>query len=324
MSASDPRADEAPAPLAATASTTGRTTADPILGAPAPPKPSPSLEPPSGGTTPTAATAPPRPPATDGAGPSEVPLRTNLAAIAVAKDPAVSSAVFTAEAETSGLAATGEGSVTTFAAAAAAPTRLDTAGDFAILAGSTITNTGVSTIGQDVGLHPGSAVTGFEPCAAPAPANCVALTGTVHVADGVALQAKNDLRTAYNTLVAMEGSCTPVAVELAGRTFLPGTACSPGTFNLSAGGIVTLDAQGDPDARFIFLTGAGGSTLVTGAASQVQLIGNAQACNVFWQVASSATVGVGTPSSATSLPPSPSPWRPGPRSEAARSPRTGL
>lgn len=160
--------------------------------------------------------------------------------------------------------------------------------------GSAITNTGPSTIVGDVGLHPGTAVTGFAPCAAPAPADCVALTGALHVADGVALQAKNDLLIAYNSLVAKENTCTHVDVQLAGDTYLPGVACSPGTFNLSAGGIVRLDAQGDPNAQFIFLTGSGGSTLVTGTGSQVLLIGGARACNVYWQVASSATIGVAT------------------------------
>ncbi|MEO5678499.1 MAG: ice-binding family protein, partial [Acidimicrobiales bacterium] len=64
------------------------------------------------------------------------------------------------------------------------------------------------------------------------------------------------------------------------------------TFNLSTNGTVTLDANGDPDAQFIFLTGAGGTTLITGSGSTVLLIDGAQACNVYWQVASSATVGV--------------------------------
>jgi len=178
--------------------------------------------------------------------------------------------------------------------AAATPALLGTAGNFAIIGASTITNTGLSTISGDVGLSPGSAVTGFAPCTPPAPANCVALTGALHVADGVALQAQTDQLTAYNSLVGQESSCTRIDVELAGRTYLPGTYCSAGTFNLSAGGILTLNAQGNPDAQFIFLTGAGGSTLITGAASQVLVTGSAQACNVYWQVASSATIGVAT------------------------------
>ena len=181
------------------------------------------------------------------------------------------------------------------AALAAGPARLGTAGNFAVVASSTITNTGLTTITGDVGLSPGSSVTGFAPCTPPAPADCVALTGALHVADGVALQAKADALDAYNDLVQLESTCTElVDVELAGATFTPGVYCSPGTFNLSAGGTLTLDAQGDPDAEFIFLTGAGGTTLITGADSQVLLIGEAQPCNVYWQVGSSATIGVGT------------------------------
>ena len=183
---------------------------------------------------------------------------------------------------------------TIIAEAADSQSILGTAAGFAVLAGSTVTNTGWTTINGDVGLTPGTAVTGFAPCTAPAPANCVDLTGAMSVANGATVTINNDLRTGYDSLVALQGSCTPVEVELAGKTYLPGTACSPGTFNLSAGGIVTLDAQGDPDAKFIFLTGAGGSTLVTGAGSQVLLTGGATACNVWWQVASSATIGVGT------------------------------
>jgi hypothetical protein len=173
--------------------------------------------------------------------------------------------------------------------------RLMTAGEFAILAGSTITNSGVTTISGDVGLDPGTAITGFAPCpAAPTPTtNCVVLDGATHISDGVSLQAKTELVAAYNGLLTHEATCTPVGVELATTTYLPGVYCSP-TFNLSTNGTVTLDANGDPDAEFIFLTGAGGSTLVTGSGGTVLLINGAQACNVYWQVASSATVGVGS------------------------------
>ncbi len=174
------------------------------------------------------------------------------------------------------------------AQAAVPPARLGTAGEFAILAGSTITNTGPTTVTGDVGLHPGSAVTGFPPCTPP---NCVTLTGELHVGDDVARQAKADLVTAYNNLLAETTRCEAVGVELGGRTLVPGVYCSP-TFGLT--GTLTLNAQGNPDAEFIFLTGAGGETLITATDSQVLLIGGAQACNVYWQVATSATIGVRT------------------------------
>jgi len=198
-------------------------------------------------------------------------------------------------AQASDPATTSGGSRKSAIQAAASPARLATAGDSAILGGSTITNTGRTTIVGDVGLHPGTAVPGFAPCTPTGPADCVVLTGALHVADGVALQAKTDLVNAYNGLLTRESSCTSVNVALdRGTSYLPGVYCSPGTFDLVAGGTVTLDAQGNPDAEFIFLTGAGGSTLVTGAASRVLLIGGAQACNVYWQVASSATIGANT------------------------------
>ncbi|HVF05739.1 MAG TPA: ice-binding family protein [Frankiaceae bacterium] len=170
-------------------------------------------------------------------------------------------------------------------AAAAEGSRLGTADNFAILAGSTITNSGRSVVTGDVGLHPGSAVTGFESCTGPA--NCVDLTGSMHVTDGAAQQAKADLLTAYNTLVGLEETCTSILVELGGTTLTPGVYCSP-TFELT--GTLTLSGVGE----FIFLTGAGGSTLTTAAASQVLLIDGADSCGVYWQVASSAGIGAGS------------------------------
>ena len=171
-------------------------------------------------------------------------------------------------------------------AAAAAPSRLGTADSFALLAGSTITNTGVSTIEGDIGLHPGSAVTGFESCTGPA--NCVVLTGAPHLGDAKAAQAKADLVTAYNSLVGLEATCTSVGVELGGTTLLPGVYCSP-TFGLT--GTVTLDGNNLVAPEFVFLTGSGGTTLITAVGSNVLLINGADACNVYWQVGSSATLG---------------------------------
>ena len=196
--------------------------------------------------------------------------------------------VSSAAVQNSSPAATSDGSLVSITQAAVPPARLGLAGNFAILAGSTVTNTGPTTITGDVGLHPGSAVTGFPPCTPP---NCVTLTGTLHATDGVALPAKNTLVTAYHNLLAETTRCTDVGVELGGSRLIPGVYCSP-TFGLT--GTLILDALGDPDAEFIFLTGAGGSTLITSVGSSVSLIGGAQACNVYWQVASSATIGVGT------------------------------
>ena len=160
--------------------------------------------------------------------------------------------------------------------AATAPP-LGTAQNFAVLAGAGITNTGPTTISGDVGSFPTTTQTGFD---------SVTLSGANHGGDAVTQGAKNDLVTAYNN-AAGQTPVTTIATELGGAILLPGTYdSSAGTFGIT--GTVTLDAQNDPNAVFIFQME---STLITASSSSVSLIGNAQACNVFWQVGSSATLG---------------------------------
>jgi hypothetical protein len=165
----------------------------------------------------------------------------------------------------------------TSASAATVPVPLGTAANFAVLAGSTVTNTGPTIISGDLGLSPGTSVTGFPPGQ---------VNGTIHAADSVALQAQTDLTAAYNNAAARPVTAT-VPVELGGTTKSPGVYNSPaGTFGIT--GTLTLDAQGDPNAVFIFQAA---STLITAAASNVTLVNGAQASNVFWVVGSSATLG---------------------------------
>ncbi|WP_430498726.1 ice-binding family protein [Micromonospora trifolii] len=163
------------------------------------------------------------------------------------------------------------------ASAAELPVPLGTAANFAVLAGTTVTNTGLSMVTGDIGVSPGTAVTGFPPGQ---------LNGAIHSNDGPAVQAKSDLVIAYNDAVSRT-TTDIVATELGGTTKTTGVYGSAGgTFTLA--GDLILDAEGDPNAVFIFKTV---STLITGALSTVNLINGAQSCNVFWQVGSSVTLG---------------------------------
>jgi len=142
---------------------------------------------------------------------------------------------------------------------------------FAVLAGSAITNTGPTVLNGDLGISPSGAgsVTGFPPGT---------VNGAVHAADGVALQAKNDLVVAYDSL--SPPGCNQaflVPTDLGGMVLTPGVYCFASSAAIT--GILTLNFQGNPDAVFIFRTG---STLVTASASSVVMINNGggQGCNV--------------------------------------------
>jgi Ice-binding-like len=164
------------------------------------------------------------------------------------------------------------------ALAETAPVGLGTAGSFAVLAGTTVTNTGPSTISGNLGVSPGTAVTGFPPG--------IVSNGTIHSADGVASGAQSDLTTGYNDAAGRSPTANVPAFIGAGQTLAPGVYKA--SSSLDVGGSLTLDAGGDPNAVFIFQAP---STLITDSASSVILTNGAQACNVFWQVGSSATLG---------------------------------
>jgi hypothetical protein len=162
------------------------------------------------------------------------------------------------------------------AAAQEAPVGLGTADSFAVLAGTTVTNTGPSAISGDLGVSPGSAVVGFPPG--------TVTDGVIHAADAVALQAQADVTTAYDD-AAGRATTDTVTADLAGQTLVSGVYTG-GALGLT--GALTLDAQGDPDAVFVFQAA---STLTVASTSTVNLINGADPCNVFWQVGSSATLG---------------------------------
>ena len=159
---------------------------------------------------------------------------------------------------------------------------LGTAGSFGVLAGSTVTNTGTTVINGNVGVSPGTAVTGFPPGAVTPPY-------TIHAGDAVALQAQLDDTTAYNTLSSRPITTNLTGQNLGGQTLIAGVY----GFNTSAQltGTLTLNGQGNPNSVFIFNIG---STLTTASNSTIILENGAQASNVFFRVGSSATLGTDT------------------------------
>ena len=167
------------------------------------------------------------------------------------------------------------------AMAQVAPT-LGTTQSFAVLGGASVVNTGSTVTIGDVGVSPGTVISGFPPG--------LVTGGTTHQTDAVALQAQNDNTAAYLNLAAQ----TPVTLDLTGKD-LGGQTLVKGvySFSSSAGltGALTLDAGGDSAAVWVFKIG---STLTTASGSSVVLINGANPCNVFWQVGSSATLGTTT------------------------------
>jgi hypothetical protein len=165
-------------------------------------------------------------------------------------------------------------------ATAQAPVSLGTADSFAVLAGSTATNTGTSVLTGNLGVWPGTAITGFPPGI---------VNGTIHVGDANAQQAQSDLTAAYITLAGLPCDDDLSGTDLGGQTLTEGVYCFSDSALLT--GQLTLDAEGNADAFFVFQIG---STLTTDTGSSVNVINPGSACNVFWQVGSSATIGVST------------------------------
>ncbi len=176
------------------------------------------------------------------------------------------------------LGANGQGIPGVHSTTGQGPVVLGAAANFAVLAGSTVTSINATTINGDLGLSPGSAVTGFPPGI---------VNGTMHVTDPTAAQAKAALTIAYNDAKGRTLAPISVSGNLGGQTLAPGLYKSTSSLEISSGDL-TLDAKGDANAVFIFQMA---STLTTTSGRQVILIGNAKAANIFWQVGSSATLG---------------------------------
>ena len=161
------------------------------------------------------------------------------------------------------------------------PVNLNTAAPFAVLAGSTVTNTGFTTVIGNLGISPGTAVTGFGPGT---------VVGVQHLGDPTAAQAEADLTVAYNDAAGRTLCPVSIAGNLGGLTLTPGLYKSTSGLEVSSGDL-TLDAQGNANAVFIFQMA---TTLTTTSGRHVLLTNGAQAANVFWQVGSSATLGTTT------------------------------
>jgi hypothetical protein len=157
---------------------------------------------------------------------------------------------------------------------------------YAILAGQAVTSTGLSVVNGDLGISPGTALTGFPPGV---------ITGATHLGDPVAAQALADAQVEYAYLDGLPCGTNLTGQDLGGMTLTPGVYCFDSSAQLT--GTLILDAQGSCDSLFVFQTG---STLTTSVASSVEVINNPCAANcrgggnVYWQVGSSATIGTGS------------------------------
>jgi Ice-binding-like/Bacterial Ig-like domain len=157
------------------------------------------------------------------------------------------------------------------------PVNLGSASTYAILAATTVTAPGAIVVNGDLGLFPGTSVTGFPPAT---------VNGTININNPAAMAAQADLLTAYNNLAGLPAGTTKTG-NVGGTTITPGIYTAPATSLAVSSGNLTLDAQGDTNAVWIFQIG---STLDVTPGLQVILANGAQASNIFWQVGSSATI----------------------------------
>ncbi len=157
-----------------------------------------------------------------------------------------------------------------------APALLGDARSYSVLAATAVVSTGTTTVSGDLGVSPGTTVSGID---------STDVGGDIHAGDEHAAAAQADLAGAYADLSTRPPD-TELVGDLAGRTLTPGTYHSTAAMALT--GTLVLDAQGDPDAVFVLQTSA---AFNTAAASVVTLVGGAQASNVYWVVAGAAGTG---------------------------------
>jgi methionine-rich copper-binding protein CopC len=163
------------------------------------------------------------------------------------------------------------------------PVPLGAAANFAVLAAATVTNTSTpTTVTGDLGIWPGTSMVGFPPGT---------VNGGIHVNDTTAQAGEAALTIAYNNAAGRVGAFTPAVGNVGGLTFTPGLYRSGTSTEVSGNGDLTLDAQGDPNAVFIFQIA---STLTTSSGFGITLKGGAKPSQIFWEVGSSATIGIGS------------------------------
>jgi autotransporter-associated beta strand protein len=162
--------------------------------------------------------------------------------------------------------------------AAAQTISLGAAEYVAILGGSTVTNAGPTIVVGNLALSPGVSVTGFPPG--------MVVGGSIHINDALATQAHADAATAFNELAGMTATTDLSGQDLGGMTLTPGVYYFATAADLN--GTLSLDTGGDPNATFVFQIG---TTLITGVNSAITLL-NGNSVNIFWQVGTSATIGV--------------------------------